>query len=178
MIELSSIATGYRVQDAMLKAADVNLLLARTVCSGKYLVLVAGDVAAVAASVQAGGEVADRGLIEELVIPNIHPQVFPAVAGTVELKPEETGALGVLEAFSVAAGIKGADAAAKTAKVTLFRLHVAMAVGGKSYLLLTGSVAAVTAAVESGAATIGELGMLVSKQIIPQPRPELFREYV
>ena len=31
----------------MLKAADVELVLARTICSGKYMVMVRGDVAAV-----------------------------------------------------------------------------------------------------------------------------------
>jgi microcompartment protein CcmL/EutN len=178
MVELSSIATGYVVQDAMLKAADVKLLLARTICSGKYVVLVGGDVAATTSAVQAGAAAATHGLIEQLVIPNVHPAVFPALAGTVELRPEEVGALGVLESFSVVAGILGADAAAKTADVTLFRLHTAMAIGGKAYMLMTGSVAEVTAAVESGAKTIGELGMLVSKQVIPRPRPELFRDYL
>ncbi len=38
----------------MLKAASVELLLARTICSGKYLAVVAGDVASVQASVEAG----------------------------------------------------------------------------------------------------------------------------
>ena len=45
LIELTSIAAGFEVCDAMLKAAAVRLLLARSICSGKYMVLVAGDVA-------------------------------------------------------------------------------------------------------------------------------------
>ncbi len=178
MIELSSIASGYTVQDAMLKTADVQLLTARTICSGKYMVLVGGDVAAVTAAVGSGADVAGRGLIEQLIIPNVHPQVFPALAGTVELDMAKVGALGILESFSVVAGIRGADAAVKAAQVRLFRLHAAMAIGGKAYMLLTGSVAAVTAAVESGAATIGELGMLVNKQVIANPRRELFRDFI
>ena len=32
LIELSSIAAGYLVGDAMLKAADVELLLSRSIC--------------------------------------------------------------------------------------------------------------------------------------------------
>ena len=46
LIELSSIAAGFLVADAMLKAAEVEILLSRTICSGKYMVLVGGDVAA------------------------------------------------------------------------------------------------------------------------------------
>ena len=40
LIEVTSIAMGYELQDAMLKTADVELLTARTICSGKYLVIV------------------------------------------------------------------------------------------------------------------------------------------
>jgi len=54
LIELGSIAAGFEVCDAMLKAAEVELLLARSICSGKYMVLVRGDVAAVQASVASG----------------------------------------------------------------------------------------------------------------------------
>lgn len=178
LVELSSIATGFLVQDAMLKSADVHILIARSICSGKYAVLVGGDVAAVTAAVDAGAAAATHGLIEKLVIPNIHPAVFPAVAGTVILDKESTGALGVLESFSIASGIVGADAAVKAADVTLYRVHTAMAIGGKAYMLMTGSVANVTAAVETGALEIGQLGMLVSMQIIANPRPELFRDYL
>lgn len=178
LVELSSIATGYLVQDTMLKASNVRVLIARSICSGKYAVLVGGDVAEVTAAVDAGAAAATHGLIEKLVIPNIHPAVFPAIAGTVILERDKTGALGILESFSIASGIVGADAAVKTADVTLYRVHTAMAIGGKAYMLMTGSVASVTAAVETGAITIGELGMLVSFQIIANPRPELFRDYL
>ncbi len=35
LIELTSIATGFQVADTLLKSADVRLLLARSICSGK-----------------------------------------------------------------------------------------------------------------------------------------------
>ena len=54
LIELTSIAAGFQVCDAMLKAAAVDLLLSRSICSGKYMVMVRGDVAAVEAAVAAG----------------------------------------------------------------------------------------------------------------------------
>ena len=54
IVELSSIAQGFQVQDTMLKAADVKLLVARTICSGKYMVMVGGAVDEVRSSVDAG----------------------------------------------------------------------------------------------------------------------------
>ena len=177
MVETSSIASGIDAQDAMLKAASVELLVARTICSGKYIVIVAGDVAAVRASVDAGMQRTEQSLVEELVIPNVHRSVFPALGQAVVLAPGDVDALGIIESFSAASIIEAADAAAKAAEVILFRVHVAMAVGGKGYLLLTGDVAATEAAVAAGAALVSKRGMLVNRVVIPRPRPELFQEY-
>lgn len=176
MLEVSSIGMAFQVQDAMLKASAVELLLARTICSGKYIVLVGGDVAAVEASVQAGRENSAESLIDDLVIPNVDKRIFPAITGGVALEESDKDALGVLEAFSVSSIIEAADAAIKAANVKIFRIHVAMAIGGKGFLLMTGSVADVEAGVEVGAKEIGKRGMLVSKVVIPRPRDELFTE--
>ena len=53
-IELSSVGIGYQVEDEMLKAASVELLIARTICSGKYLIVIGGSVSDVQAAIQAG----------------------------------------------------------------------------------------------------------------------------
>ncbi len=178
LVEVSSIAAGHEVEDVMLKTASVDLLVGRTICSGKYIVIIGGDVAAVKSSVEAGAARAEGMLIEERVIPHIHPGVFPAIAGSVELKPGEARALGVVETFSASSIIECADAAAKAADVILFRVHLAMAVGGKGFFSCTGDVAAVEAAVEAGARIAARDGILVNKVVIPAPRPELFGEYI
>lgn len=54
MVELSSIAKGMQVTDFMLKSANVGLLMAKTVCPGKYVVMVGGDVAAVTQAINTG----------------------------------------------------------------------------------------------------------------------------
>jgi microcompartment protein CcmL/EutN len=176
LIELSSIAAGFAVTDAMLKAADVELLLARTICSGKYMVLVRGDVAAVEASVRAGTAAGDFSVIDSFVIPNVDEQVFPAIAGTNEVEVLE--ALGAIESFSVASLIEAADAAVKAANVKLIELRLAMALGGKAFVTMTGDVAAVEAAVSAGAAVVAQKGLLVNRVVIPSPRPELLREMI
>ncbi len=130
LVEVTSIAQGYLVEDAMLKAARVDLLLARTICSGKYLIVVGADVASVEAAVDAGAQAAGATLIERRVLPHVHASVFPAVAGTVDLDVDGDRALGVIETFSASSVIEVADAAAKAAHVTLLRVHVAMAIGG------------------------------------------------
>lgn len=176
LIELGSIAAGFEVCDAMLKAAEVELLLSRSICSGKYMVLVRGDVAAVRAAVTAGSEVGNFSVIATFVIPRVHDSIFPALAGTTRV--DQLEALGILESFSVASLIEGADAAAKAADVRLLEIRLAMALGGKAFVTLTGSVADVRSAIEAGAAVISAQGLLTNKVVIPQPRPELLTEVI
>ncbi len=176
LIELTSIAAGFQVADAMLKAAEVEIILSRTICSGKYMVLIGGDVAAVTSSVEAGGMAGRGSIIDAFVIPNVHPEVFPAIAGATKVDVLE--ALGIVESFSVASLIEAADAAMKAARVQLIEIRLAMALGGKAFLTLTGDVAAVQAAVDAGAAVVSEKGLLVNKVVIPSPRKELMSEIV
>jgi microcompartment protein CcmL/EutN len=176
LIELSSIAGGYEVADLMLKTADVELILARTICSGKYMALIGGDVAAVTASIKAGSDIQPGAVIDSMVIPRVHRSLFGALAGTNEIPELES--LGIIESFSVASLLVAADAAVKSASVTLLEIRLAMALGGKAFATLTGEVAAVRSAVEVGADLLAKQGLLVNKVVIPAPRPELLRDYV
>jgi microcompartment protein CcmL/EutN len=121
--------------------------------------------------------VATGALIERRVIPHVHPAVFPAVSMAVDV-PDATGALGLIETFSASSIIEVADAAAKTANVQLLRVHLAMAIGGKGFVLLTGDVASVEAAVAAGCEVAADEGILTGRAVIAAPRRELFREYV
>jgi len=177
-IELSSIGIGYRVEDEMLKSAAVELLIARTICSGKFLIVVGGNISAVESAMQTAKTVGDSAVIDHLTVANVHEAVFPAMTQSVVLSPEDVGALGIIETFSGVSALVAADFAAKAARVTLFRLHVAMALGGKGLLLMTGSVSDVTAAVQAGANAVRERGLLVCETVIPRPAPELFQDYI
>lgn len=176
LIELSSIAAGMQSADMMLKTSAIELILSRTICSGKYMVLVGGDVASIQAAVDVVDEELEESIIDTFVIPSVHPDIFPALNGT--NPPADLEALGIIESFSVASLIEGADAACKSADVTLIEIRLAMALGGKAFCTLTGDVAAVTSAVAAGAEIIGEKGMLVNKVVIPNARPELLDEMV
>jgi len=177
-IELSSIGIGYQVQDEMLKAASVELLIARTICSGKYLIIVGGSVSDVEAAVQTGLSGADEAIIDHLAIPNVHESLFPALGQSVTLDPEDAGALGVVETFSGVSVLAAADTAAKAARIKLFRIHVAMALGGKGLCLMTGTVADVRAGVQAAAVEVRRRGLLVSEIVIPRPSRELLAEYL
>jgi microcompartment protein CcmL/EutN len=178
LLELASVAIGHLALDTMLKAAPVDVLLARSICSGKYLIAVAGDVASTMAAVDAGALVAPGALIEKCAISQLNPAVFPAIANTVDIDPVNVRALGIIETFSAASIIQVADKAVKTANVTLLRIHLAMALGGKGFVVMTGDVSSVEAAVEAGRKVAAAEGMLVAAGTIPAPSRELFRDWI
>lgn len=176
LIELTSIAAGMQAADIMLKTSDVQLVISRTICSGKYMVLIGGDVAEVQSAVDNAADQIDFAVIDTFVIPHVHTDVFPALSG--HTGATELESLGIIESFSVASLIEGADAAVKAANVQLIEIRLAMALGGKAFCTITGEVAAVRSAVDAGAQVIADKGLLVNKVVIPQPRKELMSEMI
>jgi microcompartment protein CcmL/EutN len=176
LIELSSIAAGFLVADTMLKAGNVRLYLSRSICSGKFMVLIAGDASAVESAVAAGSEAANGCLIDSFVVASIHPDVLTALGRTQVTPPD--GALGIIESFNVATLLQAADAAAKRATVQLLEIRLAMALGGKAFVTMTGDVASVQAAVAAGRKVIADAGMLVNAVVISRPHPDVYREMV
>ncbi|MDZ7316506.1 MAG: BMC domain-containing protein [candidate division KSB1 bacterium] len=176
LLELNSIASGLQVTDAMLKSANVELVLARTICSGKYLIIISGSTAAVTASVEAGIDLAEGAVIDSVVVPRIHRDILPAISGIT--RATEIRSLGIIETFSVGTLLEAADTAAKAANVEILEIRLAMALGGKAFVSLTGDVSAVRAAVEAGAKVAVSKGLLVNQAIIPAPAPGLYRDYI
>jgi microcompartment protein CcmL/EutN len=136
--------------------------------------MIRGDVAACLSALRAGEDVARETTADAIVIPQLHEQIFPAIAQAALV--DRVGALGILESFNVATLIEGADAAVKSAEVHLLEIRLAMALGGKAFCVLTGDVAAVRAAVETGRHVIGEKGALTNWAVIPLPKAELVKE--
>ena len=173
MVEFNSIAAGIDAADQMVKTAQVDPLFFKTICPGKFVAAVTGDVAAVSASVNAGRETHADALVDWFIIPNIHRDVIGALAGATTVS--ERGALGIIET-SAASIVVASDAAVKAADVQLLDVRVALGLGGKGYALMTGDVAAVNAAVEAGSASAAESGLLVSKVVIPSPAETVFEQ--
>jgi microcompartment protein CcmL/EutN len=174
MVETLSIPLGILAGDFMLKTAHVSLVTAQAVCAGKYIVLINGEVAVVKAAVAAGVDAAGTKLVDSMVIPNVDQRVIVALSGAYDI---DAGAyaLGVLETFSLAAAVRVADTCVKAAQVELLEVRLARGMGGKSFITLSGEVAAVEAAVKAAEADELSQGMLSQSVIIPSPHPDLIR---
>jgi len=169
MIELTSIARGIETSDFMLKAAQVELIRSCTVCPGKYMIIISGTTGDVKASMAEGKKRSGEYLVDSLFIPNIHPQLIPALTAVTQVP--KSGAVGVIEFYSVASAINAADIAVKAAQVTLIEVRIGYAIGGKGFFSLTGDVGAVRAAI---AAAEKSSEFYLQSTVIPRPSPHLF----
>ena len=167
MIEFKTVATGITAADAMVKTSEVELVEAQAVCPGKYIAIVSGDLSAVKAAVDAACTQYETQLIDSMVLGNPHESIFPAICGATHV--EDISALGIIETYDVAAIIEAADAAAKTAIVELIELRIAKGMCGKSYMLLTGEVSAVSAAIDKAKTVVGPKGMYLDSSVIAHP---------
>lgn len=173
MIEFASIAVGITSGDAMVKASPIGSIYAGTVHPGKYLVLVSGDTASVDEAVQVGLETGGTSVLDSIFLPDIHPAVTGAIAGGEEAAWVSGESLGIVETDRVATILKAADAGVKAAFVELSAVRMADGLGGKGYLLFSGVVAEVEAAVEAAEQWSADAGHLIEAIVIPQLHDEM-----
>lgn len=170
LIELCSIARGLVVCDAMVKRAPVRIVRAGSTHPGKYIVQVRGGVDEVDEALKAGLEQARDALIDRVFLPYPHAQLDALLADGTRQAPLES--LGVLEAFSIAATIRAADAALKAAEIEGLRLVLADQVGGKGHFVFTGLLHDAEEGLKAGRAAIGET-LLAGCELIANPHTDV-----
>lgn len=173
MVEYKTVSAGVMAADAMVKTAAVDIIEAQTVCPGKYIAVISGELSAVKAAVETAKTGYGLHLINSFVLGNPHESIFPAIYGATDIKA--ISALGILETYDAASIIVAADIAAKTAIVNLIELRIARGMCGKSYMMLTGEVAAVEAAIEKAKEEAGAGGMYLDSSVIAHPDEKICR---
>lgn len=171
LMEFKSIAKGIYVTDEMLKSADVEIIQANSVCPGKYINIVVGDVAAVNTAVEVGSEFAGYHLIGSHVISNVSEAIFPALTGTTQVT--EYKAIGVVETMSALSAIVAADEASKASNVEILDLRIARGIGGKSFFILSGEVSSVNEAIQASINKLADSCDLIETTVIPSPSKDL-----
>ena len=171
MIEFKTVASGITATDIMLKTADVEVVQASPVCPGKYLATIIGEISAVKAAIEAAERYNPSMLVDKFLLGNPHDDIQPAICGALSVRRK--GAIGILETFTASSAVVAADTAAKTALVDLVEIRLAKGMCGKSYIILTGSVSSVTAAIERAKSGV-EDGIFLDSSVIAGPDERLW----
>jgi bacterial microcompartment shell protein len=164
LIELSSIAAGAFAADRMVKRSPVELLHAGTIQPGKYLILIGGGTAEVEESYREGMQTADAAVLDEVFLPQAHPQVVEALEGARAFTNYES--MVVLETSTIAAIVRATDAAAKGAMVEVAELRIGSGLGGRGLAILTGALTDVEAAAEIATQSLAGRNVTLCHSII------------
>lgn len=167
VIELRSIARGYVTLDAASKRAVVVVLRAEPISPGKYWIAFHGGEAEVEEALQAAVDASGDSRIDHTLLAAAHPALIHAIATNVVPRPE-LSSVGALELGSIASTVRATDAALKAAEVTLVDLHLARGIGGKGYVVVSGLLSDVEAAIAAGLDAAGA-GWLVGSEIVANP---------
>ena len=180
VVEVDSIAVGILTGDAMVKASPLGSIYTGTVHPGRYVIVVSGDTASVEVAVDTGTSVAGDSLVDLVFLPDVHQLVVDAIISDADLADCRGDALGVVETVTIAAVIDAADAGVKAAAVDIPAVRLADGLGGKGYVLFSGDLAeveaAVDAAVSRGERTDAELRHVIIAQLHDEIRDNLARE--
>ena len=171
VLEFDSIAIGTRAADAMVKRAPITTFRIGTVHPGKFLVLIGGSVADVQESRAEGLLVGGASIRTEILLPDVHQQVFDAIGGKRQANAGD--ALGVIETTSIPINVAAADKAVKTADVTILEIRLGDGLGGKAITHVAGLLHDVQAAVEAAVAVATRVEGTVCHSIIPIQHTEL-----
>lgn len=172
MLEFRSIGKGIEAADALCKAASIELILSRTTCPGKFMIFIAGEVGAVTEALDKGKAVGKDYLVDSFILPAVHEEVINGMKN--KYKQGYLGAIGVLETNNIASGVFALDKALKAAEVSLIKLNLGLAIGGKCYFVISGDVSSVEEALSEGIRCIDNK-RVISNIIIPSPSEELLK---
>ena len=193
-LEIPFLSVTLLVADQVVKAAGVRLLGFESPGNGSILVRLEGEVSAVNAALERATEYA-AGLGAKIVStcharpePGFRPmiefansinsiydgrdQFLPTDFPAANQKTMNTNqAIGIIETQGLTGILEATDAMLKAANVTL----VGKEKIGAAYVtvIVRGDVAAVKAAVDAGARSVGTLGKLIAAHVIARPHDDL-----
>jgi len=174
VIEFRSIAVGIAAVDKIVKASQVNIVDAKSICPGKYYILFSGGASEVENSYNnVILSESERFIVDGITIKNIYPQIMAAITQTSEIK--ELKAIGIIETLTSPSIFYAADRAVKASDVDLVEIRIARALGGKNTCVLNGDISSVKESVMAGIEYAKEKDFLVDYQIIASPHESIYK---
>ncbi len=180
MIETKGLVSLIEGTDAMLKAANVEVVGWDKVGSAMVTTFIKGDVAAVKAALDAGAEASGR--VGEVLSVHVIARPHDELTGLLpKAKKTDTkaagatggasGAVGMIETKGWVGLVEATDAMGKAANVEIVKT---IQIGGAFVTtIVKGDVGSVKAAVDAGAAAAGKVGELISSHVIARPHSDL-----
>jgi microcompartment protein CcmL/EutN len=173
IVEFKSIAMGIYVTDYMLKEASVSIVLATTLCPGKYLTIVEGDVSAVEKALNVANQTGMKEVYSSQAVNAIKKEVTLALSGLVRQTLSDS--MAIIESQNMAKLIGAADISIETSDVEIVELRLGKGCGVNSFCIITGNLTAVEEAVKSSVSFLKDEGAMIAYRILKNPDRDILR---
>lgn len=170
IVEYASIPAGIDMLDQIVKRTSVFIIYAKSICIGKFLIVLGGDVDDVREAQAAVTAAEEKRLLQQYLLTNAHGQILSYFKRAPECKESTSGAtaIGILETLDAANGFRSLDLALKGGNVRLERVWLGHFIGGKFCYILTGQVGDIKTALAAAENGLEEK-RVVDSRIIPSP---------
>ncbi len=141
-LEFRSISKGIEISDQIIKKANVEIIYCRTICPGKFLIIVTGDEGAVDEAIDHGKSQVARILVDSFKLHAVSPVIIDAFKNKYVTK-EIIDSIGVVETNKVCTGIVALDRVLKASDVKLIKMQLAQCISGRLVFTITGPVSSI-----------------------------------
>jgi microcompartment protein CcmL/EutN len=172
IVEFSDIPVGIFATDAMLKKAPIAFVKCGTISRGRYLTLIGGTTASVEEALGEGIMMGGDGVLDHMMLADVHPRVYEAIAGIRRTIGHD--ALAILETDTVASNVRAAEAALKATAVELIEIRLAdTGLSGKGVSLYRGDLHEIQEAMDAALRFLDGAGVPARHRIIAAPHESL-----
>lgn len=169
-IELRSISKGIEVTDFMVKKAQIEIIYFKSICPGKFIALVCGNEGEVRVAIDCGIDLGRNQVVDSFVLNNVDESIILSIKG--KYSEYKRGAIGVVETSSVCSGLQALDKVLKEANVTIVKVQLAFAVGGKFVFTVSGELSDIQNGIEVMKGVINSK-KIINISIIPSPDSQI-----
>lgn len=175
-IEFRSIAKGIEVSNEMVKKAYVDILYLKSICPGKFIIIISGDTGEVNTAVDYGISMSEGFIVDSFVINSVHDSIISALKNKYE-DISEVSCIGVMETSKVCAGLKALDKTLKNSDTTIIKLQLSFAIGGKLVYIVCGNLSSVNYGIDEGKKELKDKE-IIQASIIPHVDEKIIKHLI
>lgn len=176
-LEFRSISKGIEVSNEVVKKAFVEVSYLKSICPGKFFLIVNGDAGEVKEAIEFGEKLGEKYLVGRFIINSIHHDIINALKGKYSQKNIEDKAIGIMETGKVSSGILALDKTLKSSEVNLVKLQLAFGIGGKLVYIVSGDLSSVENGMREGQAILQEKD-IINVSVIPFVHSEIAKNLI
>lgn len=175
-IEFKSIAKGIEVSNEMVKKSFVEVLYLKSICPGKFLIIISGETSYVNDCIEYGISLGNKYIVDSFIINNISEEIINGLKHKYQ-KLDNIKSVGVVETNKVCAGIKMLDKTLKSGDVVLLKLQLSFAIAGKLVYIVGGDLGSLEYAIEESKSVVKDKDIIYTT-IIPSVDSEVIKNLI